>query len=109
MAARTRKVQLDDRHKAKIRASQLENRLVRHVLKDEPMSRTQVAAALGVLKKYKPDMHQSEVTHNTGKITELTDQDIVARLSELGIVYQGLANQLTDKPIDPIEQSDTKH
>ena len=101
MAARTRKVQLDDRHKAKIRASQLENRLVRHVLKDEPMSRTQVAAALGVLKKYKPDMHQSEVTHNTGKIQELSDADIIVRLAELGVV--------TDKPIDKTEQSDTKH
>ena len=60
MAAR-----LNNRHqdavRDKIRASQLVNRLEKHVLGEVDMSATQVTAALGLLKKCVPDI--SAVTH----------------------------------------------
>ena len=56
MAARTRKTRHDDFTRERIQTSQLVNRLTDHVLKGTEMSKTQVAAALGLLKKSLPDL-----------------------------------------------------
>jgi len=52
----------------KIRASQLVNALENHVLGRKKMASTQVAAALGLLRKCVPDLasteHTGELTHN---------------------------------------------
>lgn len=57
----------DPRHteevRQKIQTSQLVNRLTDHVLKDVEMSKSQVSAALGLLKKTLPDLSNIENTH----------------------------------------------
>ena len=57
----------DERTRAKIRTSQLINRLTLFVNGKVEMSAAQVTAALGLLKKTLPDMiateHSGEVTH----------------------------------------------
>ena len=65
MAARTRKIRHDDETRAKIKASQLVNRLTDHALGKVGMTASQVTAALGLLKKALPDLaaieHSGEV------------------------------------------------
>ena len=65
MAARIRKIRHDDETRAKIKTSQLVNRLTDHVLGKVEMTATQVTAALGLLKKALPDLaaieHSGEV------------------------------------------------
>ena len=56
MAARTRKVRHDAETRQKIQTSQLVNRLTDHVFGRAEMSKTQVTAALGLLKKSLPDL-----------------------------------------------------
>ena len=56
MAARKVKIRHDDETRAKIRTSQLINRLENHVFGKVDMTSTQVAAALGLLKKTLPDL-----------------------------------------------------
>ncbi len=63
MAARIRKIRHDDETRAKIKTSQLINRLENHVLNDLDLKPTQVTAALGLLKKTLPDLTQSDVNH----------------------------------------------
>ena len=50
----------------RIRASELAKVLENHVLKDQPMSKTQIQAALGLLKKVVPDLqgikHEGNMT-----------------------------------------------
>ncbi len=50
----------------KIRTSQLINRLEGHVLDDVPMTKTQVSAALGLLKKTMPDLTSTALTDADG-------------------------------------------
>jgi hypothetical protein len=60
MAARTRKVRHDDETRAKIKTSQLVNRLTDHVLGEVDMSPSQVSAGLGLLRKTLPDLAAHE-------------------------------------------------
>ena len=63
MAARKRKITLSDSWKEKIQASQIMNRLLRHVEGEIELSGTQVKAADILLKKVVPDLARTE---NTG-------------------------------------------
>jgi hypothetical protein len=67
MAARSMKIRHDDETRAKIKTSQLINRLSDHVLGKVDMKPTQVTAALGLLKKTIPDLsaaeNKTEVVH----------------------------------------------
>ena len=67
MAARSVKIRHDDETRAKIQTSQLINRLSDHVLGKVDLKPTQVAAALGLLKKTIPDLsaaeNKTEVVH----------------------------------------------
>ncbi len=56
MAARTRKVRLDDMTRERIQTTQLVKRLTEHVLGTVEMVPSQVTAALGLLKKSLPDL-----------------------------------------------------
>lgn len=56
MAARTNKIRHDENTRAKIKTSQLINRLTDHVVGKVEMQSTQVTAALGLLKKTLPDL-----------------------------------------------------
>jgi len=82
MAARTRKVRHDENTIAKIKASQLVNRLVSHVLGEVEMSPSQVTAGLGLLKKVIPDLssveHSGETTQHVISSQPLTDEEWVA-------------------------------
>lgn len=60
MAARIRKIRHDDETRAKIKTSQLVNRLTSHVLGQISMEATQVTAALGLLRKTLPDLSAVE-------------------------------------------------
>lgn len=64
MAARTLRIRHQDEIREKIRTSQLLNRLTDHSLGllEKPMDASQVAAALGVLRKSLPDL--SAVDHS---------------------------------------------
>jgi len=54
------KIRHDDETRAKIKTSQLINRLSDHVLGTVDLKPTQVAAALGLLRKTIPDLSQAE-------------------------------------------------
>ena len=60
MAARSVKIRHDDETRSKIQTSQLINRLSDHVLGKVDLKPTQVAAALGLLRKTIPDLSQAE-------------------------------------------------
>jgi hypothetical protein len=60
VAARTKKIRHDDETRAKIQTSQIINRLQDHVLGKIDLKPTQVASALGLLKKTIPDLSASE-------------------------------------------------
>jgi len=68
VAARINKIRHDEETRAKIKTSQLVNRLTDHVLGTVDLSATQVSAALGLLRKTLPDLaaveHTGEVEHN---------------------------------------------
>lgn len=61
MAARSRKLSIDDRTKLRIRTSQLINRLQDHVFGEVELVSTQVTAALALLKKTLPDLTSTEL------------------------------------------------
>lgn len=71
MAARTRKGTKDnpwaESTRLKIQASNVVNELIKHVLNKRKMTNTQVAAALGLLKKILPDLQKTELTNGDGK------------------------------------------
>jgi hypothetical protein len=71
MAARSRKVVLHERWRDKIRASMLINRLTNHVLGKIEMSKTQVAAAVCLLRKVVPDISSVEYTGADGGPMEI--------------------------------------
>lgn len=60
MAARSRKIQHDDQTRAKIQGSQLINFLQRHILEGTEVKKTQITAALGLLRKVLPDLQSIE-------------------------------------------------
>ena len=61
MAARTRRIALDANTRAKIQTTQLIKRLTKHALGELEMTSTQVAAALGLIKKTLPDLQAIEL------------------------------------------------
>ena len=61
MAARTRRIAVDDNTRAKIQTTQIAKRLMDHILGNIELSATQVTAALGLLKKTLPDLQSLEV------------------------------------------------
>lgn len=66
MPARTRKVRHDDLTRARIKTTQLINRLSDHVLGVVDLKPTQVTAALGLLKKTLPDLTSTELKGEDG-------------------------------------------
>lgn len=81
MAARINKIRHDDETRAKIKTSQLINRLEGHVLGEFDMKPTQVQAALGLLKKTIPDLSQSDVNHTVKRdATDYSREELVAIL-----------------------------
>lgn len=67
MAARTRKLELDQKWREKIRTSMLINRLTSHVVGRIEMSPTQVRAAEVLLKKNLPDLSATELSGPGGE------------------------------------------
>ena len=81
MAARINKIRHDDETRAKIRTSQLVNRLTDHVLGSVDLKPTQVTAALGLLRKTLPDLSQSDVSHTVKRdATDYSREELVAIL-----------------------------
>lgn len=66
MAARTVKINHDERTRAKIRTSQLLNRLNDHVFKDAKVSQTQLKAIEILLRKTLPDLSAMTMTGAEG-------------------------------------------
>ncbi len=66
MAARTVKIRHDDQTRAKIKTSQIINRLTSHVLDNLELTPSQVSAGLGLLRKTLPDLSQAELTGENG-------------------------------------------
>lgn len=66
MAARTVKIRHDDNTRAKIKTSQIINRLTGHVMGKIDLSATQVSAGLGLLRKTLPDLSQAELAGPDG-------------------------------------------
>lgn len=70
----------------RIRVGMLVNKLHRHVLKDEPMSPTQVRAAEVLLRKALPDLSSTEHTglieHRT--VHDYTDAELLALIDAAG-------------------------
>jgi hypothetical protein len=71
MAARKRKIFLNDEWKDKIRAGAIMARLLGHVQGELEMSGTQIKAADIILKKIVPDLARSEVTGPDGGPQEM--------------------------------------
>ena len=77
MAARTRRIANDENTRAKIQASQLINRLTKHILSEEDvMSQSQVNAALGLLKKTLPDLKQIDLSGELDTRTTVIRKDL---------------------------------
>ena len=80
MAAR-KNLSHPEKVRGRIRTTQLVRRLMGHALGEVEMSKTQVAAALGLLKKSLPDL--SAIEH-TGTITrEPTRDELIERITQL--------------------------
>jgi hypothetical protein len=71
MAARKRKVVLSDAWREKIQASQIMNRLLKHVEGEIELSGTQVKAADILLKKVVPDLARTENVGSEGGPQEM--------------------------------------
>lgn len=86
MAARTRKARHDDFTRERIRTTQLVNRLTDHALGalgEHPMTPSQVAAAVALLRKTLPDLKHVEVTGPGGAPLQHDIADLRARNLEL--------------------------
>lgn len=96
MPARIRKIRHDDETRAKIRTSQLINRLTGHVLGDVEMSSSQVTAGLGLLRKTLPDLtateHSGEIA--TKRSSEMSDDELAA-------IAAGRSERADKAPLDP--------
>ena len=82
MAARTRQPNHDERARAKIRSSQLINRLIAFVDGTVELSGAQVTAALGLIRKTLPDLRHVELTGPGGGPLQVDD----ARQRNLALV-----------------------
>lgn len=71
MAARSRKVELTDTWKEKIKASVIGLRLYQHACGEIEMSATQIKAAQIILAKLVPDLARTEIS-GTGKDGAIT-------------------------------------
>lgn len=79
MAKRASWRELSESHRAKIKVSQIINRLNSAALGDVEMSNSQIRAALGLLGKVMPDLSASEIT----KVDErVSPTEILAKLKE---------------------------
>lgn len=97
MAARTRRIRHDDETRARIQTSQLINRLQAHVLGEVDMKTTQVAAALGLLKKTIPDVSERTNINVRNELDGMTDEQLRAFVKdELAKAEKAMAEQ----PID---------
>lgn len=67
MAARTVKIRHDEETRAKIKTSQLINRLQGYVLGKHELEPGQVTAALGLIKKTLPDLTATELSGDSDK------------------------------------------
>lgn len=85
MAARVNKIRHDDETRAKIRTSQLINRLTDHAFGDVELSQTQVRSIEILLKKTLPDLSSVEMS---GDMT-LRHEDWIAKLRERRTGNQG--------------------
>jgi len=83
MAARIKRIVMDENTRNKIRATQLIKRLTDHILAtsespDQLMAQSQVTAALGLLKKVLPDLSavelSGEVVHKDAK--QISDDEL---------------------------------
>lgn len=72
MAARTRKVRHDDETRARIKASQLINRLESHALDGVPMEMSQIKAVEILLRKRLPDLSAIEHSGDKDKPVAIT-------------------------------------
>lgn len=78
MAARKHKIRHTEDIREKIRGSQLINFVQDHVLNDRTASKSQITAALGLLKKILPDLQAVEGTMNV----TLTHEDALRAIDE---------------------------
>lgn len=69
MAARTRKIRHDENTIAKIKASQIINRLMAHIDGKVDMPASAVTAATCLLRKVLPDLAATQHTGDTGPVT----------------------------------------
>jgi hypothetical protein len=101
VAARTNKIRHDDETRAKIKTSQLINRLQDHVDGKVDMKGSQVTAGLGLLKKTLPDLTQSDVNHTVKRdATDYTREELVEILRNARNGSGGTAEKtgLSDEP-----------
>lgn len=78
MAARKNKIRHDEETRAKIKTSQLINRLQDHVDGKVDMRPSQVSAGLGLLRKTLPDLSQSDVNHTVKRdATDYSKEELV--------------------------------
>lgn len=78
MAARTVKIRHDDETRAKIRTTQLLNRLNNHVFKETKVSSTQLKAIEILLRKSLPDLSAVTISsdpENPLEVVSMTTQD----------------------------------
>ena len=82
MAARINKIRHDDETRAKIKTSQLINRLQNHIFGKVDLVATQVQSALGLLKKTLPDISESKITHIKQDASDYSRDELKAFLEQ---------------------------
>jgi len=69
---RIKRIQNDSNTRLKIKTTQIQKRLMEHILGDIKMDASQVTAALGLLKKTLPDLQSIE------QVTEITERKVIS-------------------------------
>jgi len=69
---RIKRIQNDNNTRLKIKTTQIQKRLMEHILGDIKMDASQVTAALGLLKKTLPDLQSIE------QVTEVTERKVIS-------------------------------
>ena len=97
MAARIRRIMHDDNTRAKIKTSQIMNRLTNHILGELELSSTQIAAAKILLSKTLPDLTNIDVNAVVG-VKEMTHEEWLSELKggDDGSSIDSTAKRLTD-------------